>query len=503
MREPTRIVVVGGGTAGWMAAAALSAMLPRPAYSIELCESEQIGIIGVGEATLPHLRHFNETIGIDETEFLRATSATMKLGIEFVNWGDVGERYIHPFGDFGRDLDGVKFHQAWGRASPELKALGIGRFSLPVRMCEAGKFDFPSRDFSSIRSTYGYAYQFDATRYAPFLRALAERRGVRRTEGIVNAVSQNPETGDIRAIHLQDGSEIEGDYFIDCTGFRGLLIEQTLQAGYEDWSHWLPCDRAVAAPSDSVEPVSPYTRATAHSAGWQWRIPLQHRMGNGHVYASGFTTDDQARDTLLAHIEGELKAEPRLLRFTTGRRKQFWSHNCVSAGLASGFLEPLESTSIHLTQLAITNFIQLLPVTGDPWRERDEYNAIMAREFERVRDFLILHYHVTRRRDSEFWNYVRTMSIPDSLQQKLELYRARGRVARYQQGLFLEPSWLAVYLGQGLAPGRSDPAAEALSEDELEDHLATLDAEIADAVDAMPAHGARLGAVLAEPGGVR
>jgi len=496
MRAKKRIVIVGGGTAGWMAAAALSAMLPRQEFSIDLVESEQIGIIGVGEATLPHLRHLNETIGVDETEFLKATSATLKLGIEFVNWGDVGERYIHPFGDFGRTIQGAKFHQVWRKLNPDASAGDIGKYSLPVRMCEAGKFDFPESDYRAITSTYGYAYQFDATRYAPFLRKIAEGRGVRRTEGIVNAVNQASENGDIVSIELDNGALLTGDYFIDCTGFRGVLIDQTLKAGYENWSHWLPCDRAVAVPSAATSPILPYTRATAHEAGWQWRIPLQHRMGNGHVYSSSFIDDDKAEAILRANIEGELKAEPRVLRFRTGRRKQFWSRNCVSVGLASGFLEPLESTSIHLTQLAITNFIELLPVSADMSRERDEYNAIMAREFERVRDFLILHYHVTRRHDSAFWNHVRTMEIPTTLQEKIDLFSARGRVARYQQGLFLEPSWLAVYLGQGLIPAQPDGSASQLDDAELAARLAALDSEIGSAVSRMPHHDNKLAALV-------
>lgn len=496
MKAKRRIVIVGGGTAGWMAAAALSAMLPRHGFSIDLVESEQIGIIGVGEATLPHLRHFNDTIGIQEAEFVQATSATMKLGIEFVNWGDIGERYIHPFGTFGHAIQGVKFHQAWRKLNAGAGAGEIGKYSLPVRMCQAGKFDIPGTDYRSITSSYGYAYQFDANRYAPFLRQISERRGVVRTAGNVNVVIPDPENGEIRSILLDNGTQLEGDFFIDCTGFRGVLIEQALEAGYEDWSHWLPCDRAIAVPSTAIHPTPPYTRATAHAAGWQWRIPLQHRMGNGHVYASGFMDEDEAESILRANIEGELTAEPRPLRFTTGRRKQFWAKNCISVGLASGFLEPLESTSIHLTQLAITNFIELLPVTSDMSRERDEYNTIMAREFERVRDFLILHYHVTRRRDSEFWNYVRTMEIPASLQEKIDLFSARGRVARYQQGLFLEPSWLAVYLGQGLVPGQPDPSAAALDLADLESRFKALDQDITAAVDSMPGHDHRLAEML-------
>ena len=498
---PRRIVVVGGGTAGWMAAAALVSMLPPSRASITLVESEAIGIIGVGEATLPHLRHFNETIGINEADFIAATSATLKLGIEFVNWSRQGDRYIHPFGDFGRAVDGIPFHQVWNAVRAKSGGQPIGAYSLPVRMCQAARFDRPSDDAESIASTYGYAYQFDATRYAPFLQQHALARGATRIEGLVDAVNQDPETGDIRSLKLQDGRTVEGDFFFDCTGFGGLLIERTLQAGHEDWSHWLPCDRALAVPCESVGDLLPFTRATAQEAGWQWRIPLQHRTGNGHVFSSRFTDEDRARQTLLDNLDGPILAEPRLLRFATGRRRVSWSHNCVAAGLSGGFLEPLESTSIHLIQMAITHFIELFPVSGDYALERETYNTIMKREFERVRDFLILHYHATERQDSAFWNYVRTMPIPDSLTEKMELFRARGHVARYQQGLFLEPSWIAVYLGQRILPDSWDVRLETMPVEELKQALGRIDGEITAALDRMPPHAAWIESLTAASAG--
>ncbi|MEE4210674.1 MAG: tryptophan halogenase family protein [Parvularcula sp.] len=488
-----RIVVVGGGTAGWMAAAALSSVLPRGKVAVRLIESEAIGIVGVGEATLPHIRAFNETIGVDERAFMLACFATYKLGIEFVSWGALGERYIHPFGVFGRELSGIPFHQlAIAHGADD----DFGAYSLPVVMCREGRFARPEGDPRSVASTFGYAYQFDATKYAPFLRRHAQERGVRRTEGIVEVVERHSESGDIAALRLSGGERIEGDFFIDCTGFRGLLIEETLQAGYERWDHWLPCDRAVAAPCEASERIVPYTRAMARDAGWQWRIPLQSRIGNGYVYSSSFTTDDQAEKLLRQNVEGSLLAEPKRLRFTTGRRQKFWSHNCVAVGLSGGFLEPLESTSIHLIQVAITNFVELFPIEGLGYaEERDAYNAMMVREFERVRDFLILHYHVTRRDDTEFWNYVRTMKVPDSLSEKMALFESSGRVARYSQGLFLEPSWLAVYLGQGMRPRRTDVRAEARDPDKTREWLARLRTEVLEAARSMPSHEEALAAL--------
>ena len=360
-----KVVIVGGGTSGWMTAAAISSMLPASKISIHLVESEAIGIVGVGEATLPHLRHFNETIGIDEKEFMSATAATFKLGIEFVNWARQGDAYIHPFGAFGPASGGIAFHQYWRKFANDPQIGPISDYSLPIVAAYQAKFAMPNEDASSVLSTYGYAYQFDATQYAPFLRAHAEARGAIRTEGRVVAVHRDGESGNIESVQLEDGSLIEGDLFVDCSGFRGLLIEESLQTGYEDWTKWLPCDRAVAAQCEPQGPLIPYTRATADIAGWRWRIPLQHRVGNGHVYASPFISDEDAEQNLRENIEGPLLTEPRVLKFTAGKRHKTWNKNCIAIGLSCGFLEPLESTSIYLIQSAVTHLVELLPETLD------------------------------------------------------------------------------------------------------------------------------------------
>ena len=489
---PLRILIVGGGTAGWMTAAALSRVLPPRVAQIRLVESEAIGTVGVGEATVPHIRFFNQRLGFDEADFMAKTQATFKLGIEFRNWGRLGDAYLHPFGAFGQNLIGVPFHQHWVRAHRAGRAGGIEHWSLPILAARAGKFAHPDPDLASPLSTYSYAYQFDATLYAAYLRAYAEARGVQRTEGRIVDVRQNGESGFVETVTLENGERVAADLFVDCSGFRGLLIEQTLQAGYEEWSHWLPCDRAWAVPCPTAGPVTPYTRATAHTAGWFWRIPLQHRVGNGHVYSSRFTGDEQARADLLAQLESEPAAEPKQLRFVTGKRRRQWSKNVVSIGLASGFLEPLESTSIHLIQLAIGYLIDYLPDRGfDPMNET-EFNRIMALEYQRVRDFLILHYHATQRDDSPFWDYCRTMEIPDSLAYRMELFRERGVVAQYREGMFLDASWLAVFFGQNVLPQRYDPASDRLAEHELADRMDRIRGDYAAAVQTLPSHDAFL-----------
>ncbi|NRA29106.1 MAG: tryptophan 7-halogenase [Parvularculaceae bacterium] len=469
-----------------MTAAGLASLLGQH-LDITLVESEAIGIVGVGEATLPHLRHFNRTIGLDEMDVMAATRATVKLGIEFVNWGRVGDRYIHPFGDYGVASDGVGFHHFWRRGMEH--AGDIGHYSLPVAMAAAGKFAPPSDDPRSIRSSYRWAYQFDATTYAPYLRRHAEARGVRRIEGeVIRAVRD--EMGDVAAIHLRSGEEIQADLFVDCSGFRGLLIEDCLHTGYEDWTHWLPCDRAVAAPCRHAGPLLPYTRATARDAGWQWRIPLQHRTGNGYVYSSAHTDDDTAHEQLTQSLEGELLADPRVLRFVTGKRRQLWNRNVVAVGLAGGFLEPLESTSIYLIQQGITYLVEMLSAGPTPDVVRNEYNRMMDLEFERIRDFLVLHYHATERDDTEFWNDMRTLRIPTSLREKMDLFRERGRVQAYDHGLFLEASWLAVYLGQRVVPQNYDQRADEPPQGALHQQFDQMKTFIAQAVGNMPTHQA-------------
>ena len=487
-----KVVIVGGGTAGWMTAAALATLAPGAA-EVELVESQEIGIVGVGEATLPHLRAFVTRLGIDEAAFMAATHATFKLGIEFRDFGAIGDRYIHPFGGYGRPLSGVGFHHYWLRRHQAGAAAPIGDYSTAVVAAAAQRFTRPGSDPHDLASAFGYAYQFDATRFAPFLRAHAEARGAVRTEGLVTTVERDPERGDVTAIVLADGRRIAGDLFIDCSGFRALLIGGAMDESWEDWSHWLPCDRAVAAPCASPDGgIEPFTRATAMAAGWRWRIPLTHRVGNGYVYSSAHLSEGAATDALVAAMENPPLAEPRHLRFRAGRRRRSWVGNVLSIGLASGFLEPLESTSIYLVQMAITQLLEHFPGKRVTDADRDGFNALVDAEYDRLRDFLILHYHATTRDDSPFWDHVRTMAIPDSLAEKMALWRQTAQVSRYSHGLFLEPSWVAVYLGQNVVPDGWDPRADLPDAAALDRALAALRGGIAAAVDAMPDHAAYL-----------
>lgn len=488
--ERMRVVVVGGGTAGWMTAAALARLLPG-VCSVRLIESEIIGIVGVGEATLPHIRAFNTRLGIDEAEFMARTRATFKLGIEFRDWSRIGDSYIHPFGTFGRGSGAVDFHHYWARLLREGAALpSLDTVSYACALARAGRFAHPAPDGRQLTGTFGYAYQFDASMFAPYLRELAEAMGARRTEGKVTRVERDHEGGDITAIVLEDGERIKGDLFIDCSGFRALLLGEALAEPFEDWSRWLPTDRAVAMPCRTRTAVTPYTSAIAMPAGWRWRIPLQHRTGNGYVYASSFVSDDQAQAALEAAVEGEAIAAPRMLRFKAGRRRRSWVGNCIAIGLASGFLEPLESTSIYLVQQAITALIELFPERHVAASDRDEFNRVIDLEYDRIRDFLILHYHATTRSDSAFWDYVRTMPIPDSLAEKIALWRERARVTKYREGVFLEASWIAVYLGQGIVPAGWDPRADITAPETLAHSLAELREAIARDVAGRPDHRA-------------
>ena len=486
------VVIVGGGTAGWMTAAGLTHMLGPTGVKVTLIESEAIGVVGVGEATLPHIKAFNDTIGIDEAEFMAATSATFKLGIEFVDWGRKGDSYIHPFGEFGLPNEGVAFHHYWRKFADQPGTGDLDQYSLPVVACRKARFQPPSEDPRSVLSTYRYAYQFDTLQYAPFMRAHAEKSGVKRIEGKVVDVALDPENGRVRDLTLENGQVIAGDLFVDCTGFFGLLIERHLQTGYDDWSEWLPADRAVAVPCQSAGPLLPYTRATAHEAGWSWRIPLQHRTGNGHVYSSRFLSDDAACDTLLAGLEGERLADPRFLRFVTGKRRKLWNRNVVAIGLSGGFLEPLESTSIYLIQEGISKLVELFPQTQDCVVETREYNHWMDLQFERIRDFLILHYHATMRDDSDFWNHMRTMRVPGTLEARLDLFRAHGHVSAYDHGLFLVPSWIAVLIGQGVMPDACDARVANLPDDHVRQHLAGLRGHMDKAANNMEDHAAFL-----------
>lgn len=468
------VVIVGGGTAGWMAAAALSALLDRRSVRITLVESDEIGTVGVGEATIPPLMAFNHMIGVDEDEFLAACNGTFKVGIEFVDWGAPGERYFHPFGPHGQDYRGVHFHQLYLREAKRRALPDIRHWSMSGVAAELGRFGRPGPAAPMPLAQLAYAFHFDAGRYARFLRTRAEANGVVRVEGKVVDVALDGESGHVRSLDLADGRSIAGELFIDCSGFRGLLIEQKLATGYDDWSKWLVCDRAVAVPSKLAGPPEPFTRSTAHGSGWQWRIPLQSRMGNGLVYPAAQMSSEEAEALLLANLESEPLAEPRHLSFTAGRRRKAWNANVVSLGLSSGFVEPLESTAIHLVQSGIAKLLALFPDRRFNPVERDEYNRQMKDVFEDVRDFVILHYKATRRDDSELWNYCRTMELPDSLAGKLELWGAKGRLFREGRELFATASWAAVLLGQGIVPEEVEPAAQAMDE-----------AFIADAIDRM------------------
>ena len=464
-----RVVIVGGGTAGWMAAAALARFFDDGKRRIVLVESDAIGTVGVGEATIPPIASFNAMLDIREDEFLRATRGTYKLGIEFVNWGQLGDRYFHPFGSYGQTFHGIAFHQLFLRERARAgSGLGsISDFSMSTLAARDGRFARPAPGAKSLVNQIAYAYHFDAGLYAAFLRQRAERQGVTRVEGRVVAVRRHGETGDVAAVMLEGEREVEGDLFIDCSGFRGLLIEEELAAGFEDWSHWLPMDRAIAVPSANVSTPVPFTRSTAHGAGWQWRIPLQHRTGNGHVFSSAFMEEGEARNILLSNIEGQALNDPRTLRFQTGMRRRAWSHNVVSLGLSSGFIEPLESTSIHLIQNGIARLFALFPDNPVGPIEREEYNRGMRELYEDVRDFIILHYKATQRSDTPFWRYVREMDVPASLARKMALWEARGRVFRENAELFAADSWIAVMLGQNIWPEAHEPIADTLDPDKI------------------------------------
>jgi tryptophan halogenase len=466
MAEPiTRIVIAGGGTAGWMTAAALARTVGAD-VSVTLVESEEIGTVGVGEATIPPLHDFNRFLGFDEDELIRETQATFKLGIEFVDWGRIGDRYIHPFGVYGRDTQGLRFHQIWLRQSRLAGSAGevgpLSDYCLSVVAAHMDRFSRPSPDPATVLSSIRYAFHFDASLYARFLRRHAEAGGVNRLEGKITSVEQDGESGFLSALVLSDGRRIEGDFFIDCSGFRSLLLGERLGVRYRSWQHWLPCDRAVAIPSALQGPPPPYTRAIAGNAGWRWRIPLQHRVGNGHVYSSAHCSDDEATRQVLAGLDSPAVAEPRLLRFVAGRRERLWEKNCLAIGLSGGFIEPLESTSIHLIQSGIFRLMALFPDKGFAQAEIDEYNRWLIREYEQIRDFIILHYHATERRDSEFWNHCRTMQVPESLSAKIELWRGKARSFREQADLFTEDSWIAVLMGQNIVPHAFVPLVHAL-----------------------------------------
>ncbi len=481
-----RIVIVGGGTAGWMAAAALGRILGGT-VAITLVESEEIGTVGVGEATIPPIQAFNALLGIDEADFIRATQGSFKLGIEFIDWRREGERYFHPFGVYGPDIGPVPFEALWRQRALAGDAAPLEEYSICALAARQGAFMRPQPGKTPL-AQIGYAYHFDAGLYARLLRHHAEGAGAIRREGRVVGVALAPSGCAIDAIMLADGTRIAADLFIDCSGFRSLLIGEALGVGFEDWSHWLPNDRAVAVPSAASGPLLPYTRSTARKAGWQWRIPLQHRTGNGYVYASDHLSDDEAAATLMASLDGPALAEPRLLRFRTGRRARFWTGNCVALGLASGFMEPLESTSIHLVQAGIARLIEMLPGRAIEPADVRRYNRLMTAEFESIRDFLILHFKATERRDTAYWRRNADMPVPEALADRIAIYRRTGRVFREADDLFTKTSWLAVMDGQGLRVGGYDPIADMIPENEARAMLDRIRAVTAIAAGRMPSH---------------
>ena len=484
-KQIRQIVILGGGSSGWMTAAALAKAIERDCR-ITLVESEDIGTIGVGEATIPPIRQFNQMLGIDEHAFIRGTQGSFKLGIRFVNWGQLGHAYFHPFGSYGRPFDLVQTQHHWQRAHAQGQARPFEDHCMAWVAAQAGRFDRPLGDPRHVLSTHDYAYHFDAGLYARTLRAYAEARGVQRVEGKVRSVQQHPETGFVQSLTMEDGRVIPGQLFIDCSGLRALLIEGALRTGYEDWSHWLPCDRAQAVPCETGS-FTPYTQSTAHAAGWQWRIPLQHRTGNGHVYSSAFMGDDEAQRILLQHLDGKPLAEPRLIKFQTGRRRQVWNKNVIAIGLASGFLEPLESTSLHLVQAGISKLLAYFPDLDFDPLVTQEFNRVAATEVERIRDFNILHYHLNTRTDSALWRHCAQMQVPDTLQNKIEHFRRWGRHVPSDMDLFGQASWMAVHIGQGNIPQRVDPLLDYRQADGAA-YLAKLNAAMVAAANEMPTH---------------
>jgi tryptophan halogenase len=485
--QPYRILIVGGGTAGWMVAALTARLLPANRYAISLIESDAIGTVGVGEATIPQLQLVNALLGIDEDAFMRATHATYKLGIEFVGWGDPDSRYIHAFGTTGRAIGQTPFQHFWLRGRMIGEMAPLDAYCLNAAAAYAGRFDRGPAAQSKMLGGLVHAFHLDATRYGRFLRDYAEARGVSRIEGRITHADRDPLSGDVTQVVLDDGIGHGADLFIDCSGFRGLLIDETLRTGYEPWTQWLPCDRALAVQSKGGAAITPYTRSTARTAGWQWRIPLQHRVGNGHVYCSADISDDEAATQLLGALDGAPLTDPRPIRFTTGRRTAFWNHNVVAMGLAAGFMEPLESTSIHLVQSAVERLVRFLP--NGPIRAADvaAYNDQTIFEWERIRDFLILHYHANQRPEP-FWRRCAAMPIPDSLADKLALFRANGRIVRVNEELFSEPGWLQMMIGQGVMPAGYHPLADNPSEAELRELLSLIRQAVTKQVAALSRH---------------
>ncbi|MBU2880819.1 tryptophan 7-halogenase [Psychrosphaera sp. B3R10] len=474
----SKVVILGGGTAGWMTAALLSKALSK--VDITVVESEQIGTIGVGEATIPSLHFFNDMLGVNSSEFIKKTSGSFKLGIQFENWRKPGESYFHGFGSTGLGMWAAGFHEYWQRGIELGISKPFGCYNLETQAALQGKF-------AHLQGGPNFAYHLDASLYANLLRDKAISQGVKRQEGLVNHVQTNPDNGYINALELQDGPTVEADFFIDCSGFKGLLIDETLKTPFVDWSHWLPMNRAIAVQTELATPPLPYTRSIAHKAGWQWRIPLQHRMGNGIVYGSDYMSDDEARDTLVTSVEGKMLTEPRMLKFKTGHRKTLWNKNCIAIGLAGGFIEPLESTAIHLIQQGILQLIKYFPTYGINQLEVDEYNYYMETDYNEIKDFIVLHYKQTDRNDSPFWQFCQEMKVPPSLQQRMDMFKQTGRFVQRKNEIFND-SWLQVMIGQGLIPDNHHPIADELSESELKRFLDDIEQDIQKKVVRLPNH---------------
>jgi len=480
-RPVKKVVIVGGGTAGWMAAAAITKLIGKN-LDISLIESDAIGTVGVGEATIPTMITLHQLLKIDEREFMAAVQGTFKLGISFENWKNLDENYVHSFGFTGKDCWAAGFQHFWLKGKEQGISGEFGDYCVELQAAIKNKFAVMPRN------GLNYAFHMDASLYAKFLRKIAEKHGCNRIEGKITEVATDPESGYIDHVTLESGQQVEGDLFIDCSGFIGLLIDKTLQTGYDDWSHYLPCDAAVAVQTRSVEEPIPYTRSIARESGWQWRIPLQHRVGNGFVFCSKYMTDEQATETLLNNIEGEPLTKPRVIKFRTGQRHRHWNKNCIALGLAAGFLEPLESTSIHLIQRGIIRLLQLFPTEGIREPDVDEFNTQMKEEFLFVRDFIVLHYHVTEREDTPFWHHCKTMEIPQTLQHRIDLFKQSGRIFQKANDVFAENSWSQVMLGQGLMPEQYHPIVNMMSDEELKGFLNGIKASVDKMVEQLPTH---------------
>ncbi|MEQ1541343.1 MAG: tryptophan halogenase family protein [Novosphingobium sp.] len=489
MKSLRKIAIVGGGSSGWMTAALLSRLL-QGLYEVTLIESEEISTIGVGEATIPAIKKYNELLGLDENEFMQRCQASFKLGIQFEGWKDGHDKYVHGFGVIGQDLELLRLHHYWLKMHAQGRADPLANFSINTASVAANKFvrAQPNMGESPLGHIV-HAFHMDASLFAKFLSGYAQDRGVKRREGMVVDVTLRGGDGFIESVTMDDGEVICADLFVDCSGFRAILIEGALQTGFDDWSHWLPCDRAIALPcARNDENFNPYTRSIAHSAGWQWRIPLQHRTGNGHVYSSAYMDDDAAEAILRGNLDGETLAEPNRIRFKAGKRRKLWNKNCVAVGLAGGFLEPLESTSLHLVHSGIVRLVRLLPDAGFDKANINEFNRQSNLEYERIRDFIILHYKATERNDTPFWNYCRTMEVPDTLQRKFDLWMANGRVFLEEEELFSDESWIQVFLGQGVIPRGYDPLVNLKSDAQIAQYLGNITTTIGKCVDVMPSH---------------